>query len=142
EPYGDSSSLPTFALSALARGSVTVALSGDGGDESFLGYSRYLGMQVSRAIDAVPLSIRRAVARASGAMRDDESSAARGRWRRLMAAGALDRSDRYARWMSHFNAAEKAALCTPEFRVRVGATDPLAEIRDAIDKAPARNPVE
>ena len=60
EPYADSSSLPTYKVCELARKHVTVALSGDGGDELFAGYRRYrLHLNEQKVRDAIPLWIRK-----------------------------------------------------------------------------------
>ena len=75
EPFADSSQVPTLLVSELARRHVTVALSGDGGDELFAGYKRYaLFADLQRTLSRVPRGARRALGRVLGAVPVDATN--------------------------------------------------------------------
>ncbi len=66
EPFSDSSQIPTYCVSQLTRGHVTVALTGDGGDELFSGYSRYNWMNRWDSVAKIPLWMRKRIRRLLG----------------------------------------------------------------------------
>ena len=70
QPFGDSSAVPTFLLSEVTRRNVTVALSGDGGDELFAGYERFAGGIAARQYAAMPRPLQRVVGSAIGLLPD------------------------------------------------------------------------
>lgn len=110
-PFGDSSALPTYLLSELTAGHVTVALCGDGGDELFGGYERFAAALALARYERVPQALRARVRRAA------ELAAPLARRPGLVAKArrALLRSDRGAEegllaWISYVPEERKAAL--------------------------------
>ena len=115
EPLGDEAILPTFLISEVARRHVTVALTGDGGDESFAGYERYAAMGLARTIGRVPLVPGLAASGLRALPGGTDPRAGRARVARLLATAALPASERYGALMEVFPATLRNELYTPAF---------------------------
>jgi asparagine synthase (glutamine-hydrolysing) len=115
EPLGDEAALPQFVVSELARRHVTVALTGDGGDEAFAGYERYAAVELARRV-AVPGAGTAARLLRWAGRREPRSRANRAG--RLLELGALPAATRYGRLMEVFPAELRAELWEPGFVAR------------------------
>ncbi len=125
EPYADSSAIPTYYVARETRKHVTVALNGDGGDESFAGYERYAAMRLSERYRKLPNVLRERVIRQAVNLLPS-SELKRGRVRslkRFLHSASLPPVERYLRWTSVFDAGAKAELYTDEFRRETEGAD-------------------
>jgi asparagine synthase (glutamine-hydrolysing) len=122
EPYADSSAIPTYRVCQLARKHVTVALSGDGGDESFGGYRRYkLHLTEEKMRSALPLGLRRPLFGTLGTLYPKADWAPRVfRAKTTFQALARNSVEAYAHSMSFISEADRQALYTPAFKRELG----------------------
>lgn len=130
EPFADHSAIPSFYLAEMTRQQVTVALTGDGGDEVFGGYGRYAHGAILERLDAVPSGLRSGVAALAARVRGDgDLNSRRNRLRRAAALLPLTPQDRYARAMSRFGLDLRDSVYTPEFRAALAgsAAETIAE---------------
>ena len=126
EPYADSSAVPTYYVAKETRKHVTVALNGDGGDESFAGYERYVAMGLTEKYRRVPSFLRESVIKETVNLiptSPTKRSMARS-VKRLLDGVSRPRVDRYTYWVSVFNDETKKPLYSDFFREQTQLADP------------------
>jgi asparagine synthase (glutamine-hydrolysing) len=133
EPFADSSAVPTYLVSQSTRRHVTVALSGDGGDELFFGYPRYFFVDRARWLLRAPRPVRRTMARVAAAAP----------WRRVRRAADVLRDEGgagYDRFIAWWGGEDLAALAgaVPDYPAYAAAferltTLPLSEQSPVLD---------
>jgi asparagine synthase (glutamine-hydrolysing) len=133
EPYGDPSGLPTYYVAEITRRQVTVALNGDGGDESFAGYNRYRGLAILDRYRQLPRVLRGGLmAPALGMVRKLAPGLALAeRANFLNDMSLMDPAEGYASLLTIFRNDQKAALYTPAFAEQAGARNSMNYMTDA-----------
>jgi len=141
EPFADSSAIPTYYLAQKTREHVTVALSGDGGDEGFAGYERYLGMRLASAYDALPKPIRSVweglTDKLIGKMPASAEPKTLGRKvKRFLQGLSRPQAERYIDWIAYFKREHRQGLYTDAFAARLGSHNPEQFLLDEFAKVP------
>lgn len=143
EPYADSSAIPTYRVCQMARKHVTVALSGDGGDESLGGYRRYrmhLGEESVRS--RLPHALRGPLFGSLGHLYPKADWAPRMfRAKTTFQAMAMDSVQAYHHSMSKLRADQRQALYSPAFQRSLGDYSALDVFRDHAQRANTDDPL-
>jgi asparagine synthase (glutamine-hydrolysing) len=144
EPFADSSSLPLYYVSKLAREHVKVVLSGDGADEIFAGYNKYLGEHYHSRLQRIPGPLRNGVLiPLLNSLPESRGNVLLEKFRQvkklLRASG--DAADRYIGWLAQFDKAMRDELFTPDVNNALGDYDPSLQLREAFAAGAVRDPL-
>ena len=137
EPVSEPAAIPTYLVSQLARASVTVVLTGEGGDELFAGYPKYAAEPLARLMSALPAALR-------DPLLDGGARRLPFAFRRLQvvarSARFRDESERLAAWFAGLAGDERARLLSPQTR----CWDHVAAdaFRRVLDDSAARRPLD
>jgi asparagine synthase (glutamine-hydrolysing) len=143
EPFGNPTAVLEYLLTKKMRQSVTVALSGDGGDEAFGGYVRYAGAWMAQKYRKLPSAFTSGfMVRLSHLLRDDT----RGRHgyrrvREFLESAWMPQQEMYLQWIGYFSEKEKHSMYTPEFSRQVGARDSGSFLREAFRRGDSLDPL-
>lgn len=143
EPYADSSALPTFRVCELARKRVTVALSGDGGDENLAGYRRYrMHLMEEKLRERLPLGMRRALFGSLGRLYPKADWAPRVfRAKSTFESLARDSVEAYFHSVSIFRDAMRRSLFSPQFRQQLNGYHAVEVMRRHAANSPTDHPL-
>ncbi len=136
EPFADSSAIPTFYLARETARHVKVVLTGDGGDELFMGYPRYKAAEEAGKLDRIPLALRRMLAGpfAGGLFSGFPEGSLPHKGFRFLSHLARTPRSRYLGWVGVFHPEELPGLLSPDLAAQAGRPGDFLE--HAYDEAP------
>ena len=144
EPMADATILPTYLLSKMTRQHVTVALSGEGGDELFAGYTQYQGLKINRLLHLLPQSWRRVLLTLVSHL-PAFGSAPLGyflhRLERIMASSGYPLFEGYLHKVAFFSPEEQQQLFSPDFLEKANTFPYLSALRQIPRDYPELDPV-
>lgn len=140
QPFGDSSAVPTWYLSELTRREVTVALSGDGGDELFAGYERYRALWLSSRLQRLfPVDRIPGVGWIQRMPDSSRRNSMVRRVKRFLEALGQPAARRYLNWIQIFPESMRASLYTDDFVQKLPGEDPFAFLEAAWSRSEGRD---
>ena len=144
EPFADPSAIPTYYVSKLTREHVTVALNGDGADESFAGYERYAANQLAAYYEKIPEAFRENIIKKIANLfpyQENRWSITR-RLKRFLNGVRDTKERRYIQWFCYFNNEMKNTLYTDSFKNNVSSFDSIDFTADLYSKSDAQSLID
>ncbi len=137
EPFGDFSIFPTYLVSKMAREHVTVALSGDGGDELFAGYDTYIANRLGNSYGKVPRALRNGLISplVEHLPPTEKKKGLFNRIKRFDEGMRLPADLQHTRWMIFLQAAEKSKFYSERVRSALNGVDSYRHVRGYFDRA-------
>jgi asparagine synthase (glutamine-hydrolysing) len=143
EPLGDASYVPTFLLSRFARKRLTVALSGDGGDDILAGYPTFPSLKLIRYYSIFPSELRQVINRVAGWLPVSLTNISFDfKIKQMLRGAGVANEIMFLHWMGSFTEGEKRGLLGPAVRTAIGNANAFEDVLDHIKRSNLRNDLE